>query len=210
MRGIMDLARAASPVVALGAIVALALPARAQDGGYADPDAPATHATARRALPGQHLAIVARTLPIVGISTGIEAVLEELGAKVTQQEIVIDLSADVLFDFDKADLRPEATAELSKVAQVLGAHAGAPIRIDGHTDAKGSDAYNQRLSEQRAESVKAWLVTNAGVDAATVTTRGWGEAQPVAPNAKPDGSDDPEGRQRNRRVAITIQKDGTT
>jgi photosystem I P700 chlorophyll a apoprotein A2 len=91
------------------------------------------------------------------------------------------------------------------VAQVLRAHPGAPVRIEGHTDAKGGDAYNQGLSERRAESVKAWLVSNAGIDGTTVTTRGLGETQPIAPNAKPDGTDDPEGRQRNRRVEITVR-----
>lgn len=208
MRGIVDLARAARPVVALGAIVVLALPARAQDGGYADPDAPATDAAARRALPGKHLAIVATTLPIVGISTGIEAVLEELGAKVTQQEIVIDLSADVLFDFDKADLKPAADGDLGKVAEVARANPGTPIDVAGHTDAKGADAYNQRLSERRAEAVKTWLVEKGGVEAGRIRTRGWGETRPIVPNETPGGADDPEGRQRNRRVEITIRREG--
>lgn len=188
----------------VGASLALAAPAAAQD-KYADPDASATHRTAVRALPGKSLAIAGRTLPIVGVATGIEAVLEDLNARVVGQEIVIDLAADVLFDFDKADLRPEAAGELGKVAQVLRAHPGAPVRIEGHTDAKGSDSYNQGLSERRAESVKAWLVSNAGIDGSTVSTRGLGETQPVAPNAKPDGTDDPEGRQRNRRVAIAVR-----
>ena len=182
-------------------------PAAAQD-GYADPDAPATHAAATRALPGTKLAIVRKTLPIVGVSTGIEAVLEDLGAKVTAQEIVIDLAADVLFDFDKADMRPAAASELGKVGQVLRAHPQGPVRIEGHTDAVGADAYNQRLSERRAEAVAAWLAANAGLDRGRVTTQGLGETKPVAPNVKPDGSDDPEGRQRNRRVEITVRTSG--
>jgi outer membrane protein OmpA-like peptidoglycan-associated protein len=203
---VLSRARHALALGALAAPLAFAAPAAAQD-TYASADDPAAHRAAVRALPGRHLAIVARTLPIVGISTGIEAVLEDLNAKVTQQEIVIDLAADVLFDFDKADLRPEAAGEIGKVAQVLASHPGAPVTIEGHTDAKGDDAYNQRLSERRAASVKAWLVTN-GADAATITTRGRGETEPVAPNAKPDGSDDPEGRQRNRRVEITLRTGG--
>jgi outer membrane protein OmpA-like peptidoglycan-associated protein len=196
--------------IGIAAAVALfgsAALAAAQD-GYADPDAAATRAAAVRALPGMKLAIVKKTLPIVGVSTGIEAVLDDLGAKVTAQEIVIDLAADVLFDFDKADLRPAAATELDKVGQVLRAHVHAPVRIEGHTDAVGADAYNQRLSERRAEAVAAWLVANAALDRGRVTTRGLGETRPVAPNAKPDGSDDPEGRQRNRRVEITVRTSG--
>jgi len=200
-------ARRALALAALAAPLAFAAPAAAQD-KYAGADDPATHRAAVRALPGKRLAIAGRTLPIAGVSTGIQAVLEDLNAKVTAQEIAIELAADVLFDFDKADLRPEAAGELGKVAQVLVAHPGAPVSIEGHTDAKGDDAYNQRLSERRAASVKAWLVANGGADAATITTRGRGETEPVAPNAKPDGSDDPEGRQRNRRVEITVRTAG--
>jgi len=175
---------------------------------YPDPDAPAVQLAAVRALPGKQLPIVGRSLAIVGVSLGLEAVLQDLRAKVTEREIAIELSADVLFDFDKADLRPEAAGELGKVAQVLAAHPGAPVAIEGHTDAKGDDAYNQRLSERRAASVKAWLVSNGGAGAAAITTSGRGEAEPVAPNANPDGSDDPEGRQKNRRVEITVRTAG--
>jgi photosystem I P700 chlorophyll a apoprotein A2 len=195
----------AAPILIVTA--AWGAPALAQD-KYASADAAATQAAAVRALPGKILPIVGRSLAIVGVSTGLEAVLEDLHARVTAQEIAIELSADVLFDFDKADLRPEAAGELGKVAQVLTAHPGAPVTIEGHTDAKGNDAYNQGLSERRAASVKAWLVANGGAAADAITTRGRGETEPVAPNAKPDGSDDPEGRQKNRRVEITVRTAG--
>lgn len=188
--------------------LAITLPAEVgaqRDAAYADPDSRATHQAAVRALPGKRLPIVARTRPIVGVSRGLEAVLEELNARVTPQEIRIDLSADVLFDFDKADLKPAAAEELGKVATVAHAHPDAPVTIEGHTDAKGADGYNQRLSERRAESVGAWLARNAGIAAGRMTTRGWGETRPVAANAHPNGSDDPEGRQRNRRVEITLR-----
>jgi outer membrane protein OmpA-like peptidoglycan-associated protein len=62
------------------------------------------------------------------------------------------------------------------------------------------------LSEQRAASVKQWLVANARVNGASIATRGWGKTKPVAHNAKPDGSDDPEGRAKNRRVEIVLRK----
>jgi outer membrane protein OmpA-like peptidoglycan-associated protein len=132
--------------------------------------------------------------------------LKDLGAKVTEAEIRIDLSADVLFDFDEAEIKKEAEPSLRKVATVLNANPGAKVSIEGHTDGKGADAYNQTLSEQRAASVRRWLITNGKANAATIGTRGWGKTKPIAHNTKPDGSDDPEGRAKNRRVEIVVRK----
>jgi outer membrane protein OmpA-like peptidoglycan-associated protein len=130
------------------------------------------------------------------------ALLSELGARQTDtKSIVVDLPADVLFDFGKAVLRPDATPALQKAAQLLEGYPDAPVRIVGHTDAKGTDAYNDPLSLRRAQSVAAWLKTQ-GRSATSVT--GAGKRQPVAENARPDGSDDTDGRQRNRRVEILI------
>jgi outer membrane protein OmpA-like peptidoglycan-associated protein len=143
---------------------------------------------------------------VAGSAIGLDAALKDLAAKISDTEIRIDLSADVLFDFDRADIKKEAEASLRKVATVINANRGAKVAIEGHTDGKGADAHNQTLSEQRASSVKQWLVTNAQVDGAAVATRGWGKAKPVAHNAKPDGSDDPEGRAKNRRVEIVVRK----
>ena len=81
------------------------------------------------------------------------------------------------------------------------------VRIEGHTDAKGAKAYNHALSLKRASSVEAWLKKN-GLKGVTFETRGYGDTQPVAPNAKPDGTDDPAGRARNRRVEIVMRKSG--
>jgi outer membrane protein OmpA-like peptidoglycan-associated protein len=143
-----------------------------------------------------------------GESLGLEGAIKDLGAKVTDTEIRIDLAADVLFDFDKADLKKEAEPSVRKVATVLKAHPQARVAIEGHTDGKGTDAYNQTLSEQRAAAIKQWLVTNAQVSGASITTRGWGKTKPVSHNTKPDGSDDPEGRAKNRRVEIIVRKAG--
>lgn len=141
-----------------------------------------------------------------GKTLGLEGALKELKAEVTPQEIKIDLSADVLFDFDKASIKKEAEPSLQNLATVLKANPGAAVTIEGHTDAKGADAYNQTLSEQRAASVKQWLVANAQVNGAAIATRGWGKTKPVTHNTKPDGSDDPEGRAKNRRVEIVVRK----
>ncbi len=143
-------------------------------------------------------------LAVAGKSAGLAAVLKDLGAKVTEQEIRIELAADVLFDFDKATLRSEAGPALEKVGAVLKGYASATTVIEGHTDSVGNDSYNQVLSERRAVSVKSWL-TSHGIGN-PMTTRGWGKKKGVAPNTKPDGSDNPEGRQKNRRVEITVKK----
>jgi len=161
-------------------------------------------------LKGEVLPLKGEVLEIKGIAAGVsarvdpvQAALKDLGAKVTAREIKIDLAADVLFDFDKAELRAEARPALEKVASVLRSYPKAAVAIDGHTDGKGGDQYNRKLSERRAESVRRWLAT-AGI-ATPMSARGWGKAKPVAPNVKPDGSDDPIGRQKNRRVEITVK-----
>ena len=97
-------------------------------------------------------------------------------------------------------------AEATECARVVSSYGDAPLLIEGHTDNKGTHAYNIKLSQNRAEAVKKWLVDNAGIKPSRITTTGWGETKPVAPNRKPDGSDDPEGRQKNRRVEIVVKK----
>jgi len=169
---------------------------------YTDPDSPATDAAARQALGNAHI------INIVGVTRGIQGVLQDLGAKVVGQEVRIDLAADVLFDFDKYTLLPKASDTLQKVGQVAASYPSSPIQIEGHTDGKGTHPYNMKLSENRADAVKAWLVQNASVAESRISTRGWGETKPIAPNKKPDGSDDPEGRQKNRRVEIVLTKAG--
>jgi len=116
------------------------------------------------------------------------------------------LSADVLFDFDKADVKKEATASLEKVVTVLKSYPRSEVTIEGHTDAKGLEPYNQKLSERRATSVRQWLVVTGGLADMRLLTSGYGAKKPVAPNLKPDGSDNPEGRQQNRRVEIVVRK----
>jgi outer membrane protein OmpA-like peptidoglycan-associated protein len=177
---------------------------------YSDPDSASTNAAARAALAhAKVLDIGGVKSEIAGATSGIQGVLQDLGGRVIGQEIRIDLASDVLFDFDKYTLRPEASEALRKVGQVAAAYPKAPMLIEGHTDGKGSHPYNIKLSENRAASVKNWLVQNASVTAERISTRGWGETKPVAPNKKPDGSDDPTGRQKNRRVEIVLSKVGS-
>jgi outer membrane protein OmpA-like peptidoglycan-associated protein len=132
--------------------------------------------------------------------------VQDLEVKETATEVRIDLSADVLFDFDKSDLLPKAQQTLSQAAGVIHDKAKGTVRIDGYTDAKGSDTYNQRLSERRAAAVETWFKTKGNLQSVSFVTRGFGARNSVAANTKRDGSDDPDGRQKNRRVEIVIQK----
>lgn len=135
----------------------------------------------------------------IQVPKGIQAIRTE-EAKCTKRFLV---GADALFEFDKATLTPDAEETLSALVPLLAKSGKHPATVEGHTDAKGSDSYNQTLSEKRARAVKDWLVGRNAL-AATTSTQGWGKRRPVAPNAKPDGSDDPEGRQKNRRVEVVL------
>ena len=109
----------------------------------------------------------------------------------------VTLAADVLFDFDKSVVKPAGKAKLDELAaKVRDINLEVVIAI-GHTDSIGSDAYNQKLSVRRAESVKAYLVSK-GVEPNRIYTEGKGEKQPVASNKTKDG------RQKNRRVEIEV------
>ena len=114
----------------------------------------------------------------------------------------IGLAGDYLFGFDESALTEEAREALSEVLVLYNEYEGTAIAIAGHTDSKGSDTYNQTLSERRATVVSQWFADN-GIDESLITAQGFGEAQPVAENEL-DGRDNPEGRSQNRRVEIHI------
>ena len=101
----------------------------------------------------------------------------------------------VTFEFDSADLTPNAEAVLRQVARDLGRHSDVTVEIRGHTDSIGGPDYNQKLSEERAESVREFLVSQ-GIDETRITTRGFGYSEPVASN------DTEEGRRLNRRIEM--------
>jgi len=105
--------------------------------------------------------------------------------------------SDALFDFDKATLSPSAEETLNALLPLLAKAGKHPARVEGHTDAKGSDAYNQRLSERRAQAVVDYLV-KAGVARDRLEPRGFGESQPIADNATDDG------QAQNRRVELRV------
>jgi outer membrane protein OmpA-like peptidoglycan-associated protein len=146
------------------------------------------------------------TLDLVFKVEDLAGKVQDLQLKETDTEIRIELAADVLFDFDKSDIRPQAQQALKQVASIIREKTRGTVRIEGHTDSKGSDPYNQKLSVARANSVKNWLIQKEGLKKVTFSTAGLGAKKPAVSNTKPDGSDDPEGRQKNRRVEIIARK----
>ncbi len=135
----------------------------------------------------------------------VEALRSELGAVETERGTVVSLEGDVTFEFDKASVRGAARGTLDQLVELIQGGPEGMISIEGHTDAKGDDAYNQRLSEARANAVRDYF-TAAGIATSRLRTIGLGELRPVAPNINADGSDDEAGRQRNRRVEVILPK----
>ena len=119
-----------------------------------------------------------------------------LETRETARGLIVNIS-DVLFDFNKYTLKPGAREKMAKVSGILLAYPGLKIQVEGHTDSIGSDEYNQRLSEQRADAVRDYLAAQ-GVPSGSVTAVGLGKAQPVASN------DTAAGRQQNRRVELVV------
>jgi outer membrane protein OmpA-like peptidoglycan-associated protein len=119
-----------------------------------------------------------------------------LETRETARGLIMNMS-DVLFDTGKYNLKPDAREKLAKVSGILLAYPGLKIQVEGHTDDVGGDAYNQRLSEQRADAVCDYL-TAQGVPSESVTAVGLGKSDPVASN------DTAAGRQQNRRVELVV------
>jgi outer membrane protein OmpA-like peptidoglycan-associated protein len=143
---------------------------------------------------------------LTGRVSGLSGAASALGARVTETEIVVDLPSDVLFEFDEAELQPGAEPTLRQLATLVREHPVALVSINGHTDAIGSREYNQALSERRAEAVAGWLAGPGGIERERLRPAGFGATRPTAPNQRPDGSDDPEGRRQNRRVEVVLPR----
>ncbi|WP_153306689.1 OmpA family protein [Desulfogranum japonicum] len=193
---------------------------------YTGPDDPQAIQAAEKAVArlGQDrggLALTWEVRELVGLSDGIggagialhaevleaRKTLVDLGAEESDLGYKLALSGDVLFEFDKANIRPEAEEQLQKLADALAQLGKTQVRIIGHTDSKGSDTYNQNLSQLRADAVRSWLSQTVESGHASFHAEGKGESEPVASNTHPDGSDNPEGRAKNRRVEIYITEE---
>jgi len=126
--------------------------------------------------------------------------LSELQVRETARGLEVTLG-DILFDTGKATLKPEAMKGLYRLVTFLKEYPDRAVLVEGHTDSTGSDATNMKLSNERADSVRSFLVEN-GIDAKRILARGYGKAYPVASNATA------EGRQKNRRVDVVILHPG--
>jgi outer membrane protein OmpA-like peptidoglycan-associated protein len=116
----------------------------------------------------------------------------------------VTLAADVLFAFNEANLSPEAQSRISDVAQAIREKRATSISINGYTDSLGADGYNRDLSQRRAEAVESALQQIFSDSDITFTSTGHGAEDPVAPNVNADGSDNPAGRAKNRRVTVSF------
>lgn len=123
----------------------------------------------------------------------------------TPADTRITVSSDVLFAFGRSDLSTGAQAILSDVVKLLQNAPPGMVTVTGCTDSIGPDAFNVTLSQARAEAVHAFLVTQVSRPGLTYRVVGMGKADPVAPNANPDGSDNPDGRRQNRRVTVSFR-----
>jgi len=135
----------------------------------------------------------------IQVPKGIQAIKQDS----SKCENRLSIGADALFDFNKSDLRSDAEETLNALGPIIRKQGARRAEIDGHTDSIGSAEYNLHLSEERAKNVKAWLVAHNDI-AESTPIKGFGKTRPVAPNTNPDGSDNPAGRQKNRRVEIVI------
>jgi outer membrane protein OmpA-like peptidoglycan-associated protein len=146
--------------------------------------------------------------PAGAVGRVLDITAEVLSLDGTQSEVRRDdtvtlaLTSDVLFATDKATLSAEARERLRKAAdQIKAESAGGTINVYGHTDDRASDAYNQRLSNQRAEAVRSALAALLGGQGGTIEARGFGESRPKVPNIV-DGTPSVANRAKNRRVEI--------
>lgn len=144
--------------------------------------------------------------PMKGEVSGLSGDITDLRVRITGMETIVELPTDVLFAFDSADLSPAGADPLRRTAALVAKGGAGDVRVVGHTDAKGEAGYNLELSLRRARSVAGWLASDGGVAAGRLKSEGRGEAVPVAPNERPGGDDDPEGRALNRRVEVAIPR----
>ncbi|MGH8842721.1 MAG: OmpA family protein [Advenella sp.] len=117
---------------------------------------------------------------------------------------ILSVASDILFAFDSANLSPKAQATLKDISTIINDSQVKVVKVIGHTDARGTDTYNQKLSRARAQSVAAFLVRE-GVEQSRIRSQGRGEAEPVAEN-EINGKDNPPGRAKNRRVEFVLPK----
>ncbi|MFM8738828.1 MAG: OmpA family protein, partial [Cytophagales bacterium] len=142
--------------------------------------------------------------------------LKELVTNITLDTIlVLDRKAknvtfvlkNIYFEYNKADINRESATELDKLVQILEDNPDIKIEMGSHTDSVASNAFNIELSQRRAQSTVDYLIRK-GIDPKRLTAKGYGEEKPIARNTNPDGTDNPVGRQKNRRTEFRIVEIG--
>lgn len=143
---------------------------------------------------------------LTGKVSDLEGLITDLNGRVSESEIIIPLPTDVLFDFDRSDIRRDGIPTLEKLGQAIADLEPQSVKINGHTDSQGSESYNLQLSQERAQAVATWLSNNTNISGDRLTIKGYGESQPLTDNEMPNGQDNPAGRAKNRRVELIIPK----
>jgi outer membrane protein OmpA-like peptidoglycan-associated protein len=156
---------------------------------FAQNDPQAVLAKKQAELDRQRIELEKKSLELQQKELDLERARQEFQAQQSGRSLSMNLSGDVLFDYDKAVLKPEAEQTLKKVAVVLSQFPESKVTVEGYTDSKGTKTANMQLSRERAQSVKNWLIKN-----------------PIALNKNADGSDNQLGRALNRRVSIIVEK----
>jgi len=146
------------------------------------------------------------TLPVLDLSLATSSLDGSVRRIEGRDEVRVTLAADVLFEFNRANLTRRAGNRIEQVADEIRRAPPGAVTVEGHTDSKGTSSYNVGLSRRRAEAVRAVLERSLGASGPQLVTSGKGESRPVVANTKADGSDSPRGRARNRRVEIRIPK----
>lgn len=168
-------------------------------------------------LLGDHDGYIVKRQPYttVGKSVPVES-LKELVTNITFDTLlVLDRKAkniffvlkNIYFAYDKADINTESAKELDKLVEILNDNPDIKIEMGSHTDSVASESYNLELSQRRAESTVNYLIRK-GIASERLTAKGYGESKPIARNTNPDGTDNPEGRQKNRRTEFRILEIG--
>jgi outer membrane protein OmpA-like peptidoglycan-associated protein len=167
-------------------------------------------AKAQAELERQRIELEKKNVELQQKELALEKARQEFQAQQSSRSLSMNLSGDLLFDYDKAVLKPEAEQALKKVAIVLAQFPESHVTVEGYTDSKGTQARNIQLSRERAKAVEEWLVKNGGAPAPNISVKGFGEQYPVAPNTNENGSDNPVGRALNRRVSIVVENPAIT
>jgi outer membrane protein OmpA-like peptidoglycan-associated protein len=157
-------------------------------------------------LDRQRIELEKKSLELQQKEIDLQKAQQEFQEQQSGRSLSMNLSGDVLFDYDKAALKPEAEVALKKVAVVLSQFPESKVTVEGYTDSKGTKSVNMQLSRDRAQAVKDWLVKNGVVAVTSISTKGFGEQYPIAQNKNADGTDNPLGRALNRRVSIIVEK----